>query len=254
MGSCCSKLKYSDRNAVSIERDVTVRNQKSFEATFLPQTDQPSSENSAAVNRSDICGTETIKYIIQSGTHYVAVSTLQDQVSIIDVKPLPEICKNGDHYLARLDVYVQGSSLSLKRKSVFYIIKGKSCIEVKGLSGIFSLLNMRNIFELHPKCRGGDSYFANRAGFYIIYGKDNTYLHVRDMSKNGYQPLTASRHPLHESFRNGLYYFATEDHFYVLKESTEFGLVYHRTVDLRSNESEDVLPVSSSIVKFLGES
>ena len=254
MGSCCSKLEYSDRNAVSIERDVTVRNQKSFEATFLPQTDQPSSENSAAVNRSDICGTETVKYIIQSGTHYVAVSTLQDQVSIIDVKPLPEIYKNGDHYLARLEVYVQGPSYSIKRESVFYIVKGKSCIEVKDLSAYFHSLNTMNIFELHPNCRGGDSYLANRAGFYIIYGKDNAYLHVRDMSMNGYQRHTASRHRLHKSFRNGLYYFATEDHFYVLKESTEFGLVYHRTVDLRSNKSEDVLPVSPSIVKFLGES
>lgn len=235
MGSCCSKLNYSDRNAV---------------------------------NRSDICGTETVKYIIQSGTHYVEVSSLQDQVSIIDVKPLPEICKNGDHYLARLEVYVQGPSFSIKRKSVFYIIKGKSCIEVEGLLGrplalpryprpryeASHSLNTMNIFELHPKCRGGDSYFANKAGFYIIYGKDNAYLHVRDMSMNGYQPLTASCHPLHESFRNGLYYFATEDHFYVLKESKEFGLVYHRTVDLRSNKSEDVLPVSPSIVKFLGES
>ena len=234
MGSCCSKLNYSDRNAV---------------------------------NRSDICGTDTVKYIIQSGTHYVVVSTLQDQVSITDVKPLPEICKNGDHYLAKVDVCVQGGpSFTIKRKSVFYIIKGKSCIKVEGLLGrplalypgpwyeASHSLNTMNIFELHPKCRGGDSYFTNRAGFYIIYEKDNAYLHVQDMSMNGYQPLTASRHPLHESFRNGLYYFATEDHFYVLKESTEFGLVYHRMVDLRSNESEDVLPVSPSIVKFLGES
>ena len=107
-----------------------------------------------------------------------------------------------------------------------------------------------NIFILYQECQGGDFYLANRAGVYIIRSKDNTYLHVRDMSKKGYDPSCADRHQLHKSFTNGLYYFATEDYFYVLKEDATFGLVYHRTKDLRIID-DDVLIVSPSIVKFM---
>lgn len=211
---------------------------------------------------ADICGLVDTKFIIQSGTHFTEVDSLKNEVSIHEVKRLRDVCKNGDHYLAkydvrrergvaseRLDVEVQAEPAWAKN---FYVIKGNSCVKVDDLSDPVS--NTReHIFTLHQECQGGDFYLANGAGFYIIRRKDNTYLHVRDMSEEGYNPHCADHHQLHKAFTDGLYYFATENYFYVLKEDTKFGLVYHRTKDLRSDD-EDMLTVSPSIVKFMQNS
>ena len=212
---------------------------------------------------TDICGLEATKFIIQSGTHFTEVDSLKDEVLVHNVKPLQDVCKNGDHYLARYYVRIvlgrcsDGKDPTLRiPETNFYIIKGNSCVEVDCLTvkpRDSASSPKESIFTLHQQCRGGNFYLANRAGFYIIRNKDNTYLHVRDMSKEGYDPSCASRHKLHKSFANGLYYFATEDYFYVLKENGTFGLVYHRTKDLRSSD-DDVLTVSPSIVKFIQNS
>ena len=226
--------------------------------------DTKSSDIKPKKTAADICGLEYTKFIIQkSGTHFTEVVSLKDEVSVDKVKPLREVCKNGDHYLAQYDIVLErgGPSGSLSfcsshapERTHFYIIKGNSCVEVDDLTSpeVMDMFSQReNIFTLHRQCQGGDFYLANRAGFYIIRSEDNTYLHVRDMSK--YRPSFASRHKLHESFANGLYYFATEDYFYVLKENAVFGLVYHRTKDLRISD-DDVLTVSPSIVKFMKNS
>ena len=243
---------------------------------------------------ADICGLEDTKFIIpKSGTHFVEVVSLKDKVSVDKVKPLREVCKNGDHYLAQFyptvergqgsnhmetgafssfvhKVFLLATSISEPLETMsymyevvdarrtnathFYVIKGNSCVKVDNLTDPMTLFSQReSIFTLHQECQGGDFYLANRAGFYIIRSKDNTYLHVRDMSEKGYHPSFASRQKLHESFANGLCYFATEDYFYVLKENAVFGLVYHRTKDLRISD-DDVLTVSPSIVKFMKNS
>lgn len=203
----------------------------------------------------DICGLQNTKFIIQGGTHYIEVDTLRDDLSLSDMKPLRELCKNGDHYLAEChEIRFSLNPQPIKIKN-FYVIKGKSCIQVKSLShdryDMRSRLSDKRIFELHRKCQGGNFYCANKVGFYIIRNQDNTYLHVRNMHKDLYQSSTASRHKLHESFADGLNYFATDDYFYVLKEHVEFGLVYHRTKDLRSNTDAEVLPVSDSVASIL---
>ena len=203
---------------------------------------------------SDICGLQQTKIIIHSGTHYTEVRSLTNQVSICDKKRLREVCRHGDHYLAQDYVEDISESPIAEEANNFYIIKGNSCIEVKNLScNRYSTHRDRpmRIFDLHPECQGGSHYFANEAGFYIIHSQDNTYLHVRDMSAHGYRPYTASRHKLHESFTNGLHYFATHNYFYVVKEHTEFGLVYHRTEDLRTNVNTKMLTVSPSIVSII---
>ena len=257
MGCSCAKESDSGRVYQIAGSDDTAKHRgfttstRSASKKFAPE----------ASTRTDICGLLNNKYIIQSGTHYIEVLSLKDEVSVSDVKPLPEVLKNGDHYLAwrrRVIEYVGGTSstLSMRRRIAeeFYIIKGSSCIQVDQLLVIYHDSGCETIFELHPECRRGDFYFANESGFYIIRRNDNTYLQVQDMNKARYHSRTASRHKLHKSFKNGLYYFATEDYFYVLKESVEFGMVYHRTKDLRSNESEEVLTVSPSIAKFMQNS
>ena len=112
----------------------------------------------------------------------------------------------------------------------------------------FCDIETKHVFESHPECQGGSFYLAEWV-FTSSAGK--TYLQVSDMNKKGYQSSTASHHKLHESFFDGLYYFATDNFFYVVKEHTEFGLVYHRTKDLRSKEEKDVITVSLSVAKFL---
>ena len=203
---------------------------------------------------SDICGLKNSKLIIKSDVCYVELSSLNEDISVV-ARPLLENCKRGDHYLARYDERRVGGSFtrtSLRKVRDFYVIKGKSCIRVDGLDA--ELGKVKGIFDLHPECQGGSHYLANRAGFFIIRCKDNSYLQVRDMSKDGYNPNLASRHKLHESFVNGMYYFATDDYFYILKKNVEFGLVYYRTKDLRTKEEDDVLLVSPSVVNFLRSS
>ena len=70
------------------------------------------------------------------------------------------------------------------------------------------------------------------------------------MSESKYEQ-SADRHNLHESFTNGLCYFATDGYFYVVKEHAEFGLVYHRTKDMRNNTGAEMFPVSSSIASII---
>ena len=176
----------------------------------------------------DICGFKShCKFIILSGTHCVAVQSLQDELptSHIYMKPLQEVCKYGDHYLARYDEYhppfysTESESeayLSTIIVSNFFIIKGASCIEVKNLSYsayVESCEKPNRIYDLHPECQGGNFYLANSNSIYIIRNKDSTYLEIDDMSKEGYRPETASRHKLHETFTNGLCYFATNSYF-----------------------------------------
>lgn len=207
----------------------------------------------------DICGLENTKYIIESGTHYAVVNSLQSQVSFPrDKKPLREVCRHGDHYMAQLRIDYSKSTDATgqpPRVEDFYIIKRKSCIRVSSLStsdgNELEFMQGEMIFDLHPECQGGSHYLANRAGFYIIRSEDNTYLHVRSLSMFG-TLTSANRHNLHESFTNGLYYFATDGYFYVVKEHAEFGLVYYRTEDMsNSTSAAEMFPVSPSIASII---
>ena len=129
----------------------------------------------------------------------------------------------------------------------FYVIKGKSCTVAESLSRNAVFKERIILFDLHPDCQGGSHYFANRAGFYIIKG--NTCLQVQDMSEHGYQSKTATQFNLHKTFTDGDYYFATDHYFYVVKDN--FGLVYHRTKNLRSDTNAEMLTVSPSIASSM---
>ena len=203
---------------------------------------------------NDICGLVDTKFIVQAGVRYIEVKSLSGNMSVNDFRPLRQECKNGDHYLARYEIHRRGSSVtpgSLRTENNFYVVKRNSCIQVGCLDDGFCDVETKHVFDLHPDCQGGSFYMANRMGFFIIRSEDNTYLQVRDMSKKGHRSSTASRHDLHESFTNGLYYFTTDNFFYIVKEHAEFGLVYHRTKDLRNKEEEDVITVSSAVAKLL---
>lgn len=47
------------------------------------------------------------------------------------------------------------------------------------------------------------------------------------------------------------YYFATDHYFYVVKDHDNFGLVYHRTKNLRSDTNAEMLTVSPSIASSM---
>ena len=205
---------------------------------------------------SDICGLKHTKLIIQSGTRFIEIRSLNEGISVANARPLRSECKNGDHYLAQhiIDYGFQPTINSMDDPTgKFYVIKGKWCITVESL-GLATEPGAKNIFKLHPKCQGGSHYLANRSGFYIIRNRDNTYLHVENMSEHGYDKRSAHRQKLDKSFTNGLYYFATDDYFYIVKQNAVFGLVYHRAKTLGRNfgmETTAVLPVNPSVAHFL---
>lgn len=260
MGQCAC-IKSADRDA---EDSVVYKNPWPAAASLVEEQSTPTIiqwEKSGYVSCPvDICGLENNKFIvIQSGTHwhYIEVVSLQDQVSTSNMIPLRETeHMNGDHYLAQFSLRSSGGSHRAKKERNFYIIKGNSFIEVPWecfcTNKKFRRQSSDRIFDLHPDCQGGSFYCANRAGFYIIHAEDNTYLQVRKISKEEYQPSAASCHKLHEAFTDGLYYFATDNYFYVLKENTDIDrLVYYRTKDLQSTAEVEIHTVSSSITSLL---
>ena len=265
----CSCVKSEDREVYKASTSQVSAAEKKTDMKLEPANGDPNSDPElldgagtagGCICSLDICGLENTKYIIESGTHYTEVNSLQSQVSFPrDKKPLREVCRHGDHYMAqlRIDYSRSTDNAGPPRVEAFYVIKKKSCIRVCNLSssGGNELERRRGemIFDLHPECQGGNHYLANRAGFYIIRSEDNTYLHVQDMSKFGtLLTSAANRHNLHESFTNGLYYFATDGYFYVMKEHAEFGLVYYRTEDMsNSTSAAEMFPVSPSIASII---
>lgn len=259
MGQCAACVKSADRDA---EKSFVSTNPAASLAASGDREQSTSNiqwEKSGCASRPvDICGLENEKFIlVQSSTHwhYIEVVSLQDPVSINNMIPLREKYTNGDHYLAQFSLHSSGGSHRAKKVKNFYIIKGNSFIEVPWERFCNKNLDCQSsdrIFDLHPDCQGGSFYCANRAGFYIIHGKDNSYLQVCKMSKEDYQPTAASRHKLHETFTNGQYYFATDNYFYVLKENTDIQCwVYYRTKDLQSTADVETHAVSHSITSLL---
>ena len=201
---------------------------------------------SVASKRSDICGTDHLKFIIQSGARFVQLTSLANDIPVTNVT-LKEECKNGDHYLARYSSHgSRDSDLNLEGEKSFYVIKGKKCIVVDSLD---SNGQIRGGFGLHRECQGGSHYLADGTDFYII--RDNRCLCVRDMSERGYNHDMAHHFKLHESYANGLYYFATEHYFYVLKKEKDVGLVYYKTRDLSRNQGQNWFHVNHSVAQFL---
>ena len=236
MGSTCVK---------DLDSNLRARRSTNYRELSLPPHIEETGDNGV----SDICGSKDTKFIIQSGARFLQLDSLNDFYGC--AIPLGSRCKNGDHYFAQYDIeYNSGPTMRPpNEKTKFFVIKGNSCIEVNNL---VTEGGANNIITLHRECQGGSHYLANRSGFYIIRNRDNTYLHVDDMSEYGYNPKRAHCHKLHESYANGLYYFATDDYFYVVKQNADFGLVYHRTKALSlKTETTAVLPVNPSVAHFL---
>ena len=259
MGSSCGKCCYERCNhSESTLGDESDTDPNRLHITENPSADVQNDTELSTVNEhvtciNDICGLKDSKFIIQAGAYFVEMKNKSLAADDLPkAQPLHDQCKYGDHYFAQYIIHYPRDKVSpppsSRKKKTFYVIKGNSCIVVENL-GLKK--GDGRIFDLHPDCQGGSQYLADRAGFYIIRSEDNTYLHVRDMSKEGYKESTASRHKLHESYAYGLYYFATDYYFYVLKKDAKFGLVYHRTKDLGSNDGEPWFRVSDSVVRYL---
>ena len=147
----------------------------------------------------DICALNDSKFIIQANRgRFVEIRSLNADLSEQVIRSLHKLCWNGDHYMAR--TYVDGS-VSTKPddppqlETRFYIIRDKSCIEVGGLASGFGY----KTYSLHPKCRDGSFYLANRTGFVIIRSKSNTFEHTWSLKSSPALPQS-----LHDTFRDGL--------------------------------------------------
>ena len=195
------------------------------------------------------------KYLIQtSHGRFAKVRNLRADLSECDFLPIHESCRDGDHYIAH--VYVEETDsqplgdvdADYEPPSWFYIIKEESCTQVNDLeSGSDGVMYT---YDLHTKYQGGSVYLANRSGFYIIRSEDNTYLQTRDLTMCDEMSLTTPQ-KLHDDFKDGLYYFATDDFFYVVKRHRRHGLVYHRSKSLSQAGDKAKVPVSKSVIAFL---
>ena len=205
----------------------------------------------------DVCALNDNAYLIQAGHgRFAEIYSLQADLSEYGVlRSLHERCRNGDHYMAR--TYIMPSIIANLVISSpvynisdgaaggrFYIIKKSSCTEVSDLESALECTT----YKLHPKCQGGSFYLASRSGFFIIHSEDNTFCHTENLRS----PPTAPE-ILHEDFWDGLYYYANDNFFYVVKMDDDLGLVYHRRTSLRSavRENEYIVPISGSVAAFL---
>lgn len=202
----------------------------------------------------DICALKE-KYLIQASRgRFTRVGNLKADLLRSDFRPLHESCRDGDHYLAH--VYVEDTDsqpqydvdTDYSPPSWFYIIKDESCTQVSDLeSGSDGVVYT---YDLHTKYQGGSVYLANRSGFFIIRSEDNTFLHTYDLARCDERSLTTPQ-KLHNNFKDGLYYFATDDFFYVVKQHRQHGLVYHRAKSLSEAGDKAQVPVSKSVIAFL---
>ena len=196
----------------------------------------------------DICALNDSKFIIQAKSGLFAeVRSLNADLSEQAIRSLHKLCWNGDHYMARTYLDTSGSTKSNRDpppplKTRFYIIKDKSCIEVDDLAGGFGCTT----YSLHPKCQDGSFYLVNRTGFVIIRSKASTFERTWSLETSPDLPQS-----LHDTFRDGLYYFSTDDFIYVVKNHPLFGLVYHRARSLSSASEKDIVPISESVAGFI---
>uniref|UniRef100_A0A8B9KU21 Uncharacterized protein n=1 Tax=Astyanax mexicanus TaxID=7994 RepID=A0A8B9KU21_ASTMX len=149
-------------------------------------------------------------------------------------------------------------------------------------------LNLK-IYDLHPCCRGGDHYFANRNKFFIIKG--NTYRCVSDLSKDSdaavydlHSNCTGGDHylsvfglfyiifqsrgifrqtndlttdsngieyNLHPNCRDGLYYWGTDDRFFFIKPKDQWGVHFRSNSNLLEDTKPSTHSVHADILNFV---
>lgn len=182
-------------------------------------------------NGTDFCGQESYQFVIRSDLGYYMKTYHVRDDNDLSVHPLHPACTGGDHYVGTT--------------SYFFVIKGNSCRRVTDLSTDAEAVK----FTLHPECTGGSFYFANDTkNMYVIY-KDGTLKHMRYMSREGCEIRSRSR--LHSNCQGGLYYWATEGWFYLLKRVDQWGLEYRRTRDLATDRESTDFSVHPTVAKFL---
>ena len=188
----------------------------------------------------DICGMTSYQYVIRSDIgYYMRAYHLRDEEKGLQIFPIHPSCSKGDHYFATTEGYM-------------YIICGNECRRLD--HGPEALMNDSNpeVFTINPDCLGGSFYLAQREGlFYIVYAH-GVYLEVNDLRYSKYNSKYTKKRRLADECRGGLYYFATEGFFYVLKQvHPKWGLQYHRTRDLSTNSEPRTFSVCRAVCGFV---
>ncbi|KAG8538953.1 hypothetical protein GDO81_021718 [Engystomops pustulosus] len=146
------------------------------------------------------------------------------------------------------------------------------------------------VFHLHPSCRDGDHYLADKNDlFYIIKG--NCYRQVKSMNtdeenavytlhpncqggdhylsawdsffiiflsrgvyrttKNLHRDEDSVEYPLHPDCKDGLYYFGTEDYYYMVKPQDKWGIQYVKSTKFNENKDSETFSFHPSVINFL---
>lgn len=190
-------------------------------------------------------------YIVLKGNKFIRMKHLNDELPREpDIRDLHKNCKNGDHYIA--GVWESPSSTrsrdgneDRKRKDIRFYILSKD-YDCNNLTEVKDLVadNHPRLHKLHSSYQGGDFYFSNGSAFFII--KSNYFLQTPSLiEKPG---VKVHRQSLHPDLCHGIYYFATNISFYVIKPDGHH-LVYHRTRQLTS--SGEKTRIHESLAKIL---
>ncbi|KAM3916032.1 uncharacterized protein RB166_015404 [Leptodactylus fuscus] len=170
----------------------------------------------------------------------------------------------------------------------YYIVRPDLCYYMRSTN--FNKGEDLEIFSLHPACRDGDHYLADKHGyFYIIMG--NYYRRVKNMhtdedatlymfhrncqdgdhylsagdyfciiyqdrgvyrrTKDMFRDEDGEEFPLHPNWKNALYYFGAADCSYFVKPHDEWGVQYVRSTNFNEDTDSQTFSFHPSVINFL---
>lgn len=127
--------------------------------------------------------------------------------------------------------------------SYFYIIKGDEYRRVTDLSRDDRAV----VYSLHRNCRGGSGYYSAFGKYYIVFANRGIYRRVSNMNKDE-DPV---EYKINQAFKDGIYFWGTNNYVYSLKQAEKWGVTYHRSTNMNLNKDGVTFSVHKSVLNFI---
>lgn len=186
-------------------------------------------KNAPEARGIDLCGTRSSVYIIRSDVGVYMKCEDIHAGKKIKIHCLSEACRWGDYYLAT--------------NSYFYIIKGDEYRRVTDLSRDDHAV----VYSLHRNCRGGSGYYSAFGKYYIVFANRGIYRRVSNMNKDE-DPV---EYKINQAFKDGIYFWGTNNYVYSLKQAEKWGVTYHRSTNMNLNKDGVTFSVHKSVLNFI---
>jgi len=186
--------------------------------------------SSEAARGIDFCGVGEYYYIVRSDVGVYLRSKNFNTGDDLVIYQLHSACRWGDHYLAY-------------KSDLFYIIKGASYRRTSNMNSDEGGV----VYGLHKNCQGGSYYYSAFDKFYIMFPSRGLYRSVTNMESDA----DAVEWSINTNYMDGIYFWGTEDYVYCLKQPGDWGVSYHRSKSMQSDEGSGTLSVNANVVNFL---